>query len=90
MTLVVIRVVYSGNIPVSVTAPMSFEGETAKVRSASYVKELLARGSEPGSRVEFHVLPVGDDSEAAQFRSAPAIPIQQRVTVPQLRHVKLK
>lgn len=92
MTLVVIRVVYTENIPVSVTVPMSFEGETAKVRAAAYVKELLARDDSRRtgeSRSEYHVLPMGDMSNTARFWSAPAISIHRRVTMPQL-HIKLE
>lgn len=88
MTLVVIRVVYSGEIPVSVTAPASFDGDTAAVRASDYVKKLLARDDTRRAdrpRVEYHVLPVGDNSNTARFRSAPSMPIAHRPTIPALQ-----
>jgi hypothetical protein len=94
MTLVVIRVVYADGIPVSVTAPQKFSGETARIEASSYVRRLLNAGlreRNKSHRVEYHVLPVGEpESMPAKLRGTP-IPmttiasIQNRVTVPEIR-----
>jgi hypothetical protein len=97
MTLVVIRVVYADDVPISVSAPRKFEGETARTEASWYVRRSLNVGlrERPSNhRVEYHVLPVGDgESPPVRLKSMPVpkvpvnpiVALQTRTTVPEIR-----
>jgi hypothetical protein len=97
MTLVVIRVVYADDVPISVSAPRKFEGETARTEASWYVRRMLNAGlreRETNHRVEYYVLPVGDsECPPARLKSmpvpkvpvAPIVALHTRATVPEIR-----
>ena len=97
MTLVVIRVVFADDIPISVSAPRKFEGETARTEASWYVRRLLNAGlreRQSNHRVEYHVLPVGS-AECAPLKHksmpvpktsvTPIASLQTCITVPEIR-----
>ena len=91
MTVVVIRVVYAQNIPVSVTTPKKCEGDTAMIEENRYIKKLLVvpRNKDIGNRVEYFASEVPEEgsvvSEPVRLRRntpCPPMPPSTRPTVP--------
>lgn len=91
MTVVVIRVVYAQNIPVSVTTPKKYEGDTAMLDANRYIRKLLTvpKNKDIGNRVEYFASEVPAEGSVAadpirlrRNTPCPPMPVATRPTVP--------